>query len=248
MSDPTIQNKTKDSNSAWSFESLRSLALLFLAVFAIRWSIASPYHVPTASMEPTIKVGDRLLAYKLAYNIKVPFTDWVLASWGSPSRGDIIVFKFPNDPNIDYVKRVVAIGDEVAVIDNVLYVNGKAQQLNDHNNDRAILNDIEDDKNIKLLFRENLEGTDHWVIQNKPTAFRPISTYPAGGIAHRVPDGFVFVVGDNRDSSSDSRIWGDVPLDYVRGKAMFVIWSIYSPREGGWWKLRYDRFGHSLKS
>ena len=250
MADETTNSKTiKDSNSTWSFENLRSLAMLFLAVFAIRWSIASPYHVPTASMEPTIKVGDRLLANKLAYNFKFPFTDWVVASWGTAGRGDIIVFKFPNDPDIDYVKRVVAVGgDEVAVVDNILYVNGQAQALSDHNSDRTILSDIEDDKDIKLLFRENLLGIDHWVIQNKPTAFRPSMTYPSGGIAHRVPEGFVFVVGDNRDSSSDSRIWGDVPLNYIRGKAMFVIWSIYSPRDGGWWKLRYDRFGHSLKS
>lgn len=239
--------ETKNANSAFSFESLRSLAILFLAVFAIRWSIASPYHVPTASMEPTIKVGDRLLAWKLAYNFKFPFTDWVVASWGTPSRGDIIVFKFPNDTDIDYVKRVVAVGgDEVAVIDNVLYINGKAQQLTDLDDNRAILNDIEDDKDIKILFRENLEGVDHWVMHNKPTTYRPASNYPAGGIAHRVPEGFVFVIGDNRDSSSDSRIWGDVPLEYVRGKAMFVIWSVFSPRDGGWWKLRTDRFGHSL--
>lgn len=238
---------TKDSNNAWSFENLRSLAILFLAVFAIRWSIASPYHVPTASMEPTIKVGDRLLAWKLAYNFKFPFTDWVVASWGTPKRGDIIVFKFPNDPDIDYVKRVVAVGgDQVAVIDNVLYVNGKAQQLTDLNDDRAILSDIEDDKDIKLLFRENLEGLAHWVMHNKPTTYRPVSNYPANGEAHVVPDGFVFVVGDNRDSSSDSRIWGDVPLDYVRGKAMFVIWSVFSPRDGGWWKIRFNRFGYSL--
>lgn len=238
---------SKKNESIFSFEGMRSLAVLLLAVFAIRWSIASPYHVPTASMEPTIKVGDRLLAWKLAYNFKFPFTDWVVADWGSPKRGDIIVFKFPNDPEIDYVKRVVAVGgDEVAMVDNVLYINGTAQQLTDHNADRRILDDIEDDKTIKTLFRENLAGHDHWVIQNQPTSYRPVSNYPTSGIAHRVPEGFVFVIGDNRDSSSDSRIWGDVPLDFVRGKAMFVIWSVFTPKDGSWWKIRFNRFGHSL--
>ena len=244
-----IQNETTSSTRTWSFKSFRSLAILFLAVFAIGWSIASPYHVPTASMEPTIKVGDRLLAWKLAYNFKFPFTDWVVASWGTPKRGDIIVFKLPNNTDIDYVKRVVAVGgDEVALVDNVLYINGRAQQLTDLDDNRTILNNIEDDKETKILFRENLEGVDHWVIHNKPTSYRPASNYPGGGIAHLVPDGFVFVIGDNRDSSSDSRVLGDIPLEYVRGKAMFVIWSIFRPRDGGWWKIRTDRLGHALNS
>src|SRR3954465_15422926 len=107
----------------WSPENFRQLGILVLAIFAFRWSIASPYHVPTASMEPTIKVGDRLLAFKLAYNFKLPFTDFKVAEWGTPKRGDIIVFRYPRDPEIDYVKRVVAIaGDEVETKEDILYV------------------------------------------------------------------------------------------------------------------------------
>src|SRR5476649_2635064 len=106
--DMNEKGQTKEEPGFFSYENLRSLFVLVLIILAIRWSVASPYNVPTPSMEPTIKVGDRLLAFKLAYNLKIPFTDYVVAEWGKPKRGDIIVFRYPNDPDIDYVKRVVA--------------------------------------------------------------------------------------------------------------------------------------------
>src|SRR3954468_7705197 len=93
QNDPqTIPEKQlSPANSFFGFENLKSLAILVLVIFAFRWSVVSPYHVPTASMEPTIKIGDRLLAFKLAYDLKVPFTDIVVTKWGTPQRGDIIV-------------------------------------------------------------------------------------------------------------------------------------------------------------
>lgn len=233
----------------FSFENLRSLSILLLAIFALRWSVASPYHVPTASMEPTIKVGDRLLAFKLAYDFKLPFTDITLASWGSPKRGDIIVFRYPRDPEIDYVKRVVAIGgDEVQIIDDTLYINGQAQERRLVADAGPLLDDIEDTKDLKELYVENLEGKPHYVMQNRNNARRfTRSTWPvAGSGPYKVPENAVFCIGDNRDNSTDSRVWNHVPLEYVRGQALFVIWSIFTPRDGSMGTLRFDRFGHWL--
>lgn len=245
----TATPKKKEQPSFFSFENIKSLLVLAVVIFAIRWSVASPYYVPTASMEPTIKVGDRLLAWKLAYNLKIPFTDIPLIKWAEPHRGDIIVFKYPGNPDIDYVKRIVAVaGDTVQVIDDILYINGKAEPRNDHNNDRSILEDIQDNKDYKILYRENLEGLDHWVIQNKPEMRRFARGYWPGVDAppFTVPADKVFCIGDNRDNSSDSRVWGPVPMSYIRGRALFVIWSIWTPEGATFPSFRFDRFGKWL--
>jgi signal peptidase I len=234
----------------FSFENIKSLSVLILVILALRWSVASPYHVPTASMEPTIKVGDRLLAFKLAYNLKIPFTDIVVAKWADVARGDIIVFRFPNDPDIDYVKRVVGVaGDKIEMIDDFLYVNGQKQERVDKNQDREVLDDIEDTKEVKMLYQETLDGHPHWVMQNIPSAQRAgRPEFPAPGQTYVVPEDSVYCMGDNRDNSRDSRYWGRVPLSYVRGKALFVIWSIFSPPGDDWPRFRFGRFGHWLDS
>jgi signal peptidase I len=246
---PPSTTPESEKPGTFSFENLKSLAILIVIVLAVRWSIASPYYVPTSSMEPTIKVGDRLLAWKLAYNFKIPFTDMALLSWGSPKRGDIIVFKYPRDPDIDYVKRVVAVaGDQIQLMDDILYINGKPQSRVDHNQDRSAIEDIVDEKEYKLLYRENLEGLEHWVMQNKPEYRRSLRAWwpDVDGKPYTVPEGSVFCVGDNRDNSSDSRVWGEVPLSYVRGRALFVVWSIWTPKGEFFPSLRFDRFGKWL--
>ncbi|MDE3270046.1 MAG: signal peptidase I [Pseudomonadota bacterium] len=243
------ERKPKKSKPAFfSIENLRSLAIWIVIIFAIRWSVASPYHVPTPSMEPTIKVGDRLLAYKLSYEFKLPFTDIALFGWDKPTHGDIIVFRYPNDPNIDYVKRVVAIGgDDVELRNGYLYINANKRELHDHNFDRSILADIYDNKDDKLLYREGSEQAGYWVMYNKTTQFAT-RNWPWRG-TFKVPQDSVVVIGDNRDNSSDSREWREVPLSYVRGKALFVLWSMFTPQGDPWYRMQFrlNRFGYTLR-
>ena len=244
---PHSMSEAKPKPGFWSPENLKSLFFLILLVLCFRWSIASPYHVPTASMEPTIKVGDRLLAFKLSYGLKIPFTDISVIEWGKPGHGDIIVFRYPKEPQIDYVKRVVGLpGDKIRVEDNSIYINGELQVRKDHNFDRSILGDIADDANRRDLFKENLRGLDHWVMQATPGPYALFqSRFPSDG-EFVVPDDSFFVMGDNRDNSTDSRSWGVVPKEYVRGKALFVIWSMYSQESESLPSFRFKRFGHWL--
>jgi signal peptidase I len=243
MTEDNREDHTKEEPGFFSFENLRSLGLLIIVLFAFRWSVCSPYHVPTASMEPTIKVGDRLLAWKLSYTVRVPFTDVVLANVSKINRGDIIVFRYPLDTSLDYVKRVIGLpGDKIRMEDDVLYVNDVAQPRAEANNDRSILSDIKDRKDDKILYREKLEGVEHWTINNVPRLRYPgLKNFPATGY-YTVPEDAVFVIGDNRDNSQDSREWGKVPLSYVRGKALFVLWSMYTEDDSWTPKFRFNRF------
>ncbi len=239
-------------NSFFSFENIKSLGILILIVFAIRWSIISPYKVPTSSMEPTIKVGDRLMANKLAFKFTFPFTRWVLVQWSTPKRGDVIVFRFPKDPSLDFVKRVVGVaGDEILIKDNVLYVNGTPQEkvLKNSEEDRKILEDILDNKDSKILYQEQIGQARPWIIQNSSLNQREDQiNWPINGIPYKVEEDSVFVMGDNRDNSSDSRSWGEVPMSYVIGKAMFVIFSKYKPEGASYeWTFRWNRVGHIIK-
>lgn len=244
--------KNKNPKPAFfGFENIKSLLVLVLIIFAIRWTVASPYHVPTPSMEPTIKVGDRLLAFKLAYDLKLPFTDIAVFKRGDPQRGDIVVFRYPADPGIDYVKRVVAIGgDRINLRDGYIFINGEKRPRHDHNFDRRVLDDIYDNKEDKLLFREGEAGNEHWVMFNRAPRYSMDrhDNWPLGSDYYEVPANSVFVMGDNRHNSTDSREWREVPLSYVKGKALIVLWSIHTPADGSWYEFsfRFRRFGTLL--
>ncbi len=197
-----------------------SLVYLLIALFALRWTVVEPYVVPTGSMEPTLKTGDRLYASKCSYDVRFPFTEWVLFRTGEVKRGDIVLFRAPRDPRITYVKRAVAIpGDTVEFRNGEFWVNGEMVARNEAPN-RGVMSDINDEKE-KSLYIENLTGVNHYMILDRRfdghfmRSLEPI----------RVPEGHLFAVGDNRDNSNDSRFWGFVPLENLKGKAIFIWFS-----------------------
>lgn len=171
---------------------------LVLALF-IRTFIVQAFKIPSGSMLPTLKIGDYLLVNKFIYGIKMPFNGTVIIPITNPKPNDIVVFKFPKDPSLDYIKRVIAVGgDTVEVRNKKVFVNGKPF-LDKHG--------VHLDANL-VGQRDN---------------FGPV----------RVPPGKIFVMGDNRDNSYDSRFWGFVDQKAILGKAWIIYWS---------WNLRQPFF------
>ncbi|MDD7985402.1 signal peptidase I [Lentisphaera marina] len=197
-----FQNRIKNYGVKKKYKS-DLLFLFFLLVFAS--SGFCSYVVPTASMDPTIKIQDRFFANKLSYRLKIPFTKQSVIDWNTPQQGDIIVFKYPKDESIPYTKRVIAVpGDKIELVNKQVFVNSAELQL-------TLLEETSD----HYLFEENLNGLTYKVKFSKHielTDNMPEIT---------VPEGQYFVMGDNRNNSSDSRIWGFVPIDNIDGKLTF---------------------------
>jgi len=167
---------------------------LLLALF-IRTFVVQAFKIPSSSMEPTLLVGDHLLVNKFGYGIRNPFTGAAWIPIGTPQRRDIIVFKFPLNPSLDFIKRVVGVeGDRIEVINKKVFVNGKPFEV-----DSAVHRDPN-------IFAPGVSARDN---------FGPVV----------VPPHSLFVMGDNRDNSHDSRFWKFVDLRAVKGKAFVLYWS-----------------------
>lgn len=203
---------------------------LVAGLLAFRWTVVEPYVVPTGSMEPTLKTGDRLYALKCAYEVRVPFTSIPLVRISDVKRGDVILFKAPRDPDITYVKRAIGLpGDHIEFRSGALWVNGK-EMAKTQAKDIEIMEDIPRHAE-KTLYLEDLTGVLHYVIlDNYIPQARDMEEIV-------VPPGHLFAIGDNRDNSHDSRAWGFVPYENLKGKAMF-IW--FSSRD---YVPRYERIG-----
>ena len=200
------------------------LVYMIIALLALRWTVVEPYVVPTGSMEPTLKTGDRLYALKCAYDIRLPFTDIILFRTGAVKRGDVILFKSPRDPNITFVKRAVGLpGDKIEFRSGALYVNGVEMEKSTFP-DRSVMRDIEYESR-KNLYLENLTGKKHYVILDTAAAYSSSRSHDE----ITVPEGKLFASGDNRDNSYDSRMWGFVPMENLKGKALFIWYSSWDP-------------------
>ena len=193
-------------------EYARFLFPVFLVVLLIRGFIVEPFKIPSGSMLPTLEVGDFILVNKFSYGIRSPLGYYKVLDLGSPERGDVIVFRYPEDPTIDYIKRVIAVpGDRITYQNHKLYINGEYV-------DTKLVGDYEKDRNFFVLL-ENLTGVSHHILISKSGGFIP------GVKDVVVPEDRYFVMGDNRDNSRDSRYWGFVPDSYLKGRAFFIWFS-----------------------
>ena len=222
----------------------KSLIVIAAAVFSFRSMCFEPFRIPSGSMIPTIKIGDFILVNKMSYGVKIPFSDLFtdpiyISKFKSPERGDVIVFKYPKDPSFNYIKRVIGIpGDEIQIIDKVVYVN-KMPLPHHAVSGNKFMEDMDFKfKNERFNFSEYEIGKHKAVIQtlNRPGTIDNVSAFV-------VPEGKYFVMGDNRDFSADSRYWGFVPAENIKGKAMFVWFSMVFPFGDDPFKFRPRRTG-----
>lgn len=187
----------------------RFLFPVVIIVLVLRTFMAEPFKIPSGSMLPTLEIGDFILVNKFTYGLRLPVGHQKILSLGEPERGDVMVFRYPKNPNVDYIKRVVGLpGDEVAYYNKRLYINGDPVQLDSLNSEYKAQPGV-------MRYQEVLGGVKHEILLNDTSFARDFIV--------NVPEGRYFVMGDNRDRSSDSRVWGFVPEENLVGQA-FAIW------------------------
>jgi len=193
-------------------EYIEAFAIAILLALFIRTFIVQAFKIPSGSMKPTLLIGDHLLVNKFIYGIKIPYLDRIIIPVKNPKRGDIVVFKWPKDESKDFIKRVIGVeGDVVEIKSDQLYINGE-KITSEH------VGEFDDD-NVGTIeeLEESLGDVKHYVLDQykKYEDFGPI----------KVPKDSIFVMGDNRDNSEDSRYWGFVTLNKIKGKALIIYWS-----------------------
>ena len=222
--------KAKILRQPWWLEYTAGLFPVILLVFVLRSFLFEPFRIPSGSMLPTLHVGDFILVNKYEYGIRLPVLNWKVIDLGSPERGDVVVFKYPRDTSVDYIKRIVAVpGDTVEYKNKVLYINGTEQIQTGHA-------DFVDGHSMVTLDQreETLGGKDHLIaVDHRRPSWVPLQAiskmedscrYNSTGFVCRIPEGHYFAMGDNRDNSEDSRYWGFVPDENLVGRAT-LIWA-----------------------
>ena len=212
-----------------------SIGLALGVALLLRAFVVEAFQIPSGSMIPTLEVGDHIFVSKFAYAISIPFSNAKIAELGKPKRGDIIVFKYPPDQNIDYIKRVMGLpGESLEVRHNEVFIDGRPmarEQLHescvadDGKNDGKDF-DGDDERHACEVWLEHLETKSH-VTHQEPLRSGSSDFGPV-----KIPAGHYFAMGDNRDNSKDSRVWGFVPFELIKGRALVIWWS-RDPARGG---------------
>jgi signal peptidase I len=240
---PRRERKASDGKDADNTEQLqlplfveyaKSFFPIFLIVLILRSFIFEPFKIPSGSMMPTLLIGDFILVNKFDYGIRLPVIHNKIVDNKTPARGDIVVFRYPEDPSIPFIKRIVGLpGDKVSYHNKTLYINDISitQVLNGRYNALGS-GFMMDGVSLRV---ENLDNVEHEILISP--------TRPSQELEVIVPDGQYFVLGDNRDNSKDSRFWGFVPDENLVGRA-FMIWMNWDSKNGG---VDFHRIGTMIK-
>jgi signal peptidase I len=236
-------------NAPWWVEYPASLFPVILIVFTLRSFVIEPFKIPSGSMIPTLLIGDFILVNKYVYGIRLPVINKKVLDLEQPQRGDVMVFRYPEDTSVDYIKRVVGVpGDKIAYLNKVLTINGQPiskeniPEFFDADNMRYSLQFEEDmpigssPSDMSTLRKHRLlndDKTPNFVSGIEDFPFKENCTYSVEGLECTVPTGHYFMMGDNRDNSLDSRYWGFVPDQNIVGKAFFVWMNFSNPSRVG---------------
>ena len=225
------QERKKDP---WLIEYSKAFFPVILVVFLLRSFVVEPFRIPSGSMLPNLHIGDFILVNKFNYGVRIPIINKKVIEMSSPQRGDVMVFRFPHDTSINFIKRVVGLPkDKIEYRDKKLYVNGEAVPL--ESKGEFNFKEVSKRDHIGKRYLETLDASAHEIIVDPKK--RTMET------SYAVPEGHFFVMGDNRDHSNDSRYWGFVPEKNIIGKAFF-IWFSWDLEGSG--DLAWDRIGNSV--
>jgi signal peptidase I len=233
------QARQKILMQPWWLDWTAGLFPVILAVFVLRSFLFEPFKIPSGSMIPTLLVGDLILVNKYTYGIRLPVVNTKITDGTPLKRGDVVVFRYPPKPSLDYIKRVVGLpGDEVAYLNKRLTINGQPVS-------KQPVPDFFDEDTMQYFkqYEEVLGGKRHGILNddNRPAfipgaenfPWRDNCRYSVEGVVCKVPPGHYFMMGDNRDNSLDSRYWGFVPDQNIVGRAFFIWMNFGSFRRIG---------------
>ncbi len=233
----------KSSDLPYYVDFAKSFFPIFLVVLLLRAFLIEPFRIPSGSMMPNLLIGDFILVNKYTYGIRMPVTKRKIFSLNNPERGDIVVFRWPKDEKLDYIKRVVGLpGDSVSYKNKILYINKEPMKI------KSFQRYIPEGSGMRALGSiegiEDLKGIEHSVLINPMTPNLSASCKFIDSREIKIPDGHYLMVGDNRDDSNDGRCWGLVPEKNLVGKAFFIWFSLDWERPG---IIAWSRIGNLIQ-